>query len=125
MTENSALMMRLMAAASVLGLSLGMGAANAEQIKGETVQGGSTTQIKGETDQHKLTTGFLKHNTVQQDHKLSTGFLKQNDHKTSTGSNQLKWDAVSGQQKHDIPSSEFNPQPEPPKPTGGSSPQTH
>jgi hypothetical protein len=110
---------KLLAAASVLGLSLGMAtqSTDAEQLKGE--QGQTSTQVKGQSDQHKLTSGFLKQN----DHKLATGFLKQNDHKTGQDSNQLKWEGVSNQQKHTVPSSQLNPQPEPPKPAGGGSPQ--
>ena len=127
MTERKVTVGKLMAAASVLGLSLGMTAqaADTNQIKGETTQikgettqiKGETTQIKGETNQHKWT-GFLKHHT---DHKIST------QHKIGTGdSTQIKLDdGLSAQHKHDIPSSELNPQPEPPKPiqgTEGSSP---
>ena len=104
---------KLMAAASVLGLSLGMNAQAADtgtqHLKGEQVQiKGEQTQIKGETrqlkyqsNQHKLSTEFLKHNTGQQG-----------------ASTQLKLDTPSAQHKHDIPSSELNPQPEPPKPLG-------
>ncbi len=119
MTERKVTVGKLMAAASVLGLSLGMTAqaADTNQIKGETTQiKGETTQIKGETNQHKWT-GFLKHHT---DHKIST------QHKIGTGDNtQIKLDGVQSNHKIDTPSPELNPQPEPPKPiqgTEGSSP---
>ncbi len=110
---------KLLAAASVLGLSLGMAtqSADAEQLKGTQ----TSTQVKGQSDQHKLSSEFLKRN----DHKLATGFLKQNDHKTGQGSNQLKWEGVSNQHKHNVPSSQLNPQPEPPNPAGGGTPQNH
>lgn len=98
---------KLLAAASVLGLSLGMAAqaADSEQLKGENTQGQTTsTQVKGQTDQHKL----------------SSGFLKQNSHKGATGptSNQIKWNGVSNQHKLETPSNKLNPQPEPPSPRG-------
>lgn len=117
---------RLLAAASVLGLSLGMAtqSADAEQLKGEQAQGQTTTtQVKGQSDQHKLSSEFLKQN----DHKLSTGALKQNAHKGTTGqtSNQLKWEGVSNQHKQETPSNKLNPQPEPPNPAGGGTPQNH
>ncbi len=111
--ERSALIAKLMAAASVLGLSLGMTAQAADQQK--TDQGQTVTQHKGETDQHKLESGFLKHEsqgqTVNQ-HKGETGFLKHN----TGGSSQIK---------HDTPSTELNPQPEPPKPTGADQTPKH
>jgi hypothetical protein len=98
------------------------------QIKGE--HGPTTTQIKGETNQGKLTTGYLKHDTE---------FLKHNtgsSNQLKFESNQLKMDSLQHkgdstqiklhnldvvQHKHDTPSTQLNPQPEPPKPIGGSS----
>ena len=102
MTDNNTRAMAL-AAASVLGLSVGMisPTANADQVKGQT-----TTQIKGQSNQIKL------NGAAQQ------GKFIANDHKTPTGSNQIKWNGVSDQHKTATPSPELNPQPEPPKPTG-------
>ena len=124
---------KLMAATSALAISLGMtvqadAASNQDkhvtgqtstQIKGETTQiKGETTQIKGESNQLKWT-GFLKHNT--NDHKISTQIkLDSVQHKGE--SNQIKLNnATIVQHKHDTPSTQLNPQPEPPKPIGGSS----
>ena len=105
MTDNHTRTMAL-AAASVLGLSLGMASltANAEQVKGQTATQikGEATQIKGESQQGKFTTG---------------------NHKNATGSNQIKWKGVANQHKVSTPSPELNPQPEPPKPTGQSNPK--
>ncbi|HUO97167.1 MAG TPA: hypothetical protein VMU01_00780 [Rhizomicrobium sp.] len=135
MTDNSNRIAKLMAATSVLGLALGMTAqaADSNQIKNGDTQ--TTTQIKGETNQGKFWTGQIKHNTgtnqlkyESNQGKFSTEFLKHN-----TGTNQLKYesnqlkgsstqiklDGVSGQHKHDVPSTELNPQPEPPAPTAG------
>jgi hypothetical protein len=133
MTEKKVTVGKLMAAASVLGLSLGMTAqaADTNQHKGESTQiKGESTQIKGESNQGKWT-GFLKHRT---DHKISTQHkiegagssqLKwdaagSNQHKLGTGdSTQIKLDGVdSSQHKHDTPSTELNPQPEPPMQQG-------
>jgi hypothetical protein len=130
MTEKKVTVGKLMAAASVLGLSLGMTAqaADTNQHKGESTQiKGESTLIKGESNQEKWT-GFLKHRT---DHKIGsqnsnqekwTGFLKhRTDHKIGTdNSNQVKIDNLqSNQGKHNVPSTELNPQPEPPKPEQG------
>lgn len=106
MTKSERSLAKLMAAASVLGLSLGMSAqaADTNQHKGE--QGQTINQNKGETGEHKLDSGFLKHNTGN--------------------SNQIKLDpAVSNQDKHVAPSTELNPQPEPPKPQAGDQTPKH
>lgn len=87
--ERSVLIARLLAAASVLGLSLGMAAASDQ-----------SNQEKFTTNDHKLDSNV---------HKGETGFLKHN-------STQIKHPGDSVQHKHNIPSSELNPQPEPPFP---------
>jgi hypothetical protein len=168
-----------LAAASVLGLSLGMVALNAdaEQHKNPT-----STQIKGVSNQdkhnpaanvainpqpeppganqiklnsaatknatgiHKTGTGSnqLKWDGVSKQGKFkpgekvglnpqpeppASGPISVQDkhvtgiHKTGTGSNQIKWEGVSNQHKGQLPSSELNPQPEPPKPTGTAKPK--
>ena len=110
---------KLMAAASVLGLSLGMNAQAADtgtqHLKGEHIQiKGEQTQIKGEQTQIKGESSQPKYQSNQ--HKW-TGFLKTNSGQQGA-STQIKLDAPSSQHKHDTPSSELNPQPEPPKPVG-------
>jgi hypothetical protein len=104
-----------LAAASVLGLSLGMVALNAdaEQTKQQTQN--PSNQIKDGATQLKHSSGFLKTPTNQ-------GKFIAGDHKIGT-SNQIKWQGVSGQHKNQVPSSELNPQPEPPKPTGAGTPK--
>jgi hypothetical protein len=99
----------LLAAASTLGLSLGMAQAADTQ-----------TTLKHNTG----TTEFLKTPTSVQDkhstqlkYECNQGKLVSDQHKTST---QIKLDmkGPSAQQKFNCPSSELNPQPEPPKPIG-------
>jgi hypothetical protein len=130
-----------LAAASVLGLSLGMVALNAdaEQTKQQTQN--PSNQIKDGATQLKHSSGFLKTPTNQ-------GKFIAGDHKIGT-SNQIKWQGVSNQgkfkpgekiginpqpeppggavlssqHKNQVPSSELNPQPEPPKPTGAGTPK--
>jgi len=99
MTDNNTRTVAL-AAASVLGLSLGMASltANAEQVKDQSNQ----IKLNGSSNQGKFFS---------------------NDHKTATGSNQIKWKGVANQHKVSTPSPELNPQPEPPKPTGQSNPK--
>jgi len=114
---------KLMAATSALAISLGMtvqadAASNQDKhVTGQTSTQikGETTQIKGESNQLKWT-GFLKHNT--NDHKISTQIkLDSVQHKGE--SNQIKLNnATIVQHKHDTPSTQLNPQPEPPKPIG-------
>ena len=115
MTDNNTRAMAL-AAASVLGLSLGMASltANAEQVKGQT-----STQIKGETSNQVKG----QSNQIKFDGSSKQGKFFSNYHKTTTGSNQIKWNGVSNQHKSATPSPDLNPQPEPPKPTNQSKPQ--
>ena len=113
MTDNNTRAMAL-AAASVLGLSVGMisPTANADQVKDQT-----TTQIKGETTQIKG-----ESNQIKLDGTSRQGKFIANDHKTPTGSNQIKWNGVSDQHKTATPSPNLNPQPEPPMQNGGITP---
>ena len=133
-TSRAARVSKLMAATSVLGLALGMTVQAADgassQIKGENPQ--TTTQIKGETNQHKLTTGYLKHNTEFLKHntgssnqlKLESNQLKLESNQHKGNSTQIKLDTPdSVQHKHNVPSTQLNPQPEPPGPiVGGTTP---
>jgi hypothetical protein len=113
----------VMAAASVLGLSLGMTAdAASTGTQGGGTQAGTSEQHKGESTQLKYQNQdkwntSLKHNTGTNQIKWNSS-LKHN-----TGSNQIKWNSV--QHKHETPSSELNPQPEPPKPLGISGQHKH
>jgi hypothetical protein len=132
-TSRASRVSKLMAATSVLGLALGMTVQAADgassQIKGENAQ---TTQIKGEPNQHKLTTGYLKHDTEFLKHNTgSSNQLKFESNQLKLESNQHKGDSTQiklhnldvVQHKHTTPSSELNPQPEPPKPiVGGQTP---
>jgi hypothetical protein len=114
---------KLMAATSALALSLGMTVqADAASNQDKHVPGQTRTQIKGESNQDKWT-GFLKHNT--NDHKISTQIkLDSVQHKGQSNqikgqSNQLKYEGTTAvQHKHDTPSTQLNPQPEPPMQTG-------
>lgn len=123
-TNRAAQLSRLMAATSVLALALGMTAQAADssstQDKHNTT---TTTQIKGNADQGKLSTEFLKLNSNQQkcdaaSLKYATNQLKYECNQHKGESTQIKLDGVSAQHKHAIPSTELNPQPEPPKPNG-------
>ena len=116
MTDKTNRVAKLMAATSVLALALGMTAQAADQ--NQIKNGTTTTQIKGQSDQHKLSTGYLKHTTGSNQIKLDSV-----QHKGD--SNQIKFDGVSGQHKHATPSTELNPQPEPPAPTAGGTPTPH
>jgi hypothetical protein len=107
---------KLMAATSALAISLGMTAqADAASNQDKHVTGQTSTQIKGESNQEKWT-GFLKHNT--NDHKISTQIkLDSVQHKVE--STQIKLHNTNVvQHKHDTPSTQLNPQPEPPMQTG-------
>lgn len=106
MTETNRLA-KLMAATSVLALALGMTAQAANQ---PTNQAGTTAAT---SDQHKVSTGFLKHDTEFLKHNCTTEFLKH-------ASTQLKYECAQHklptmlQGKHSTPSTELNPQPDPP-----------
>jgi len=134
MTDNSNRVAKLMAATSVLALALGMTAQAADtstQAKGE--HSPTSTQIKGESNNHKLSTGYLKHSTefIKHDggsnqlklessqHKLTSDQIKLQSNQHKGSSTQIKIGGPTTQIKHDTPSTELNPQPEPPKPTGG------
>jgi len=137
MTEKSNRVAKLMAATSVLGLALGMTAQAADtstQIKGETSP--ASTAIKGTSDQHKLSAGYLKLNAgsnqlkydssqIKLDsnqHKLQSNQIKLDSLQHKGSSTQIKLDGTATQTKHDIPSTELNPQPEPPLPKGSGTP---
>ena len=110
MGETNSRAGKLLAAISVLAVSLGMvEAATAEgtsqQIKGQSIQD-KTQFLKGESLQDKHNQ-FLKYETLQQKQQ-----------------NQIKYDSQhhkTNSQNFDT-STQLNPQPEPPKPTGSVTP---
>jgi hypothetical protein len=117
---------KLMAAVSVLGVSLGMiqatnaasedtQAGTAQSLKGESLQDKHTQFLKGQSVQDKHTQ-FLKTESLQGKHQNQLKFDSQ-QHKTST---QIKTD--SNQIKNGSEAVQLNPQPEPPKPTTGNTP---
>ena len=100
----------VLAAATTIGLSLGMVALTADAGQAATsnqVKGHSANQIKQGTNQIKQGTNQIKQGTNQ---------IK---NPTSQDSNQIKFWKGSNQSKFTPGTSpELNPQPEPPKPSG-------
>lgn len=106
MGETNSRAGKLLAAISVLAVSLGMvEAASAEGTQGQTIQD-KTQFLKGQSLQDKHNQ-FLKYETLQQKQQNQLKFDSQH-HKTNT-------------QNFDT-STQLNPQPEPPKPTGPGTP---